>query len=77
MQAPERVLGLIVQNANAHRTGLGPQWDPVLAYGSQPNPEKEAAATAHLTFDGMRDTANTIALCDAARRTNGEYATLG
>jgi pimeloyl-ACP methyl ester carboxylesterase len=27
MQAPERVLGLIVQNANAHRTGLGPQWD--------------------------------------------------
>jgi pimeloyl-ACP methyl ester carboxylesterase len=28
MQAPERVLGLIVQNANAHRTGLGPQWAP-------------------------------------------------
>jgi pimeloyl-ACP methyl ester carboxylesterase len=56
MQAPERVLGLIVQNANAHRTGLGPQWGPVLAYGSQPNPENEAAATAHLTFEGMRDT---------------------
>jgi pimeloyl-ACP methyl ester carboxylesterase len=56
MHAPERVLGLIVQNANAHRTGLAPQWDPVLAYGSQPNPENEAAATAHLTFEGMRDT---------------------
>ena len=56
MQAPERVLGLIVQNGNAHRTGLGPQWGPVLAYGSQPNPENEAAATAHLTFEGMRDT---------------------
>jgi pimeloyl-ACP methyl ester carboxylesterase len=56
MQAPEQVLGLIVQNGNAHRTGLGPQWDPVLAYGSQPNPETEAAATAHLTFEGMRDT---------------------
>ena len=27
MQAPEQVLGLIVQNANAHRTGFGPQWD--------------------------------------------------
>jgi pimeloyl-ACP methyl ester carboxylesterase len=27
MQAPGRVLGLIIQNANAHRTGLGPQWD--------------------------------------------------
>ncbi|WP_219339550.1 alpha/beta fold hydrolase [Luteimonas salinisoli] len=24
MQAPEKVLGLIVQNANAHRTGWGP-----------------------------------------------------
>ena len=29
---------------------------PVLAYGSQPNPENETAATAHLTFEGMRDT---------------------
>jgi pimeloyl-ACP methyl ester carboxylesterase len=28
----------------------------LLAYGSQPNPENEAAATAHLTFEGMRDT---------------------
>jgi pimeloyl-ACP methyl ester carboxylesterase len=56
MQAPERVLGLIIQNANAHRTGLGPQWGPVLTYGSQPNPENEAAATTHLTFEGMRDT---------------------
>jgi hypothetical protein len=56
MQAPERVLGLIVQNGNAHRSGLGPQWGPVLAYGPKPNPENEAAATAHLTFEGMRDT---------------------
>ena len=56
MQAPERVWGLIVQNGNAHRTGLGPQWGPVLAYGSQPTPENEAAATAHLTREGMRDT---------------------
>src|ERR687889_532883 len=47
MQAPERVLGLIVQNANAHRTGLGPQWDATQApYWSQPTPENEAAATA-------------------------------
>src|ERR687897_1362988 len=55
MQAPERVLGLIVQNANAHRTGLGPQWDATRAFWSQPNPENEAAATAHLTFEGTRD----------------------
>lgn len=55
LQAPEKVLGFIVQNANAHRTGLGPQWAATQAYWSQPNPENEAAATAHLTFDGTRD----------------------
>jgi pimeloyl-ACP methyl ester carboxylesterase len=56
MQAPELVVGLIVQNANAHRTGLGPQWAQTLAYSSNPTPENEAAATAHLTFEGTRDT---------------------
>jgi pimeloyl-ACP methyl ester carboxylesterase len=57
MHAPERVLGLIVQNGNAHRTGLGPQWDETqVPYWSQPTPENEAAATAHLTFEGTRGT---------------------
>ena len=55
MQAPERVLGLIVQNANAHATGFGAQWDATRAYWAQPTPENEAAATAHLTFEGTRD----------------------
>jgi pimeloyl-ACP methyl ester carboxylesterase len=55
MQAPEKVLGLIVQNANAHRTGFGPQWAATRAYWSEPTPENEAAATAHLTFAGTRD----------------------
>jgi hypothetical protein len=49
------VLGHIVQNANAHRTGLGPQWDPVIAYWSHPDAESQAAATAHLTFEGVRN----------------------
>jgi pimeloyl-ACP methyl ester carboxylesterase len=55
MSAPELVSGLIIQNANAHRTGLGPQWGDTFAYWSQPNPETEAAATAHLTLKGIRD----------------------
>jgi pimeloyl-ACP methyl ester carboxylesterase len=55
MQAPELVSGLVIQNANAHRTGFGPQWEQTLAYWSQPNQENEAAATAHLTFEGTRD----------------------
>jgi pimeloyl-ACP methyl ester carboxylesterase len=55
MQAPEQVLGLIVQNANAHRTGFGPQWAETQAFWTQPNARNEAAATAHLTFEGTRD----------------------
>ncbi|KXF78416.1 hydrolase [Paramesorhizobium deserti] len=55
MQAPEQVLGLIVQNANAHGTGLGPPWAPVIAYWSHPNPDNEAAATAHFTLEGTRN----------------------
>ena len=55
MHAPDRVLGLIIQNANAHRTGFGPQWADTMAYWSQPNPENEAKATAHLTLEGTRD----------------------
>ncbi|HSA53835.1 MAG TPA: alpha/beta fold hydrolase [Yinghuangia sp.] len=54
MQAPEQVLGLIIQNANAHRTGFGPQWAATMAYWSDPSPENEAAATAHLTLEGTR-----------------------
>ena len=55
MRAPEQVLGLIVQNANAHATGLGPQWGATRAWWSQPNTDNEALATAHLTFEGTRD----------------------
>lgn len=55
MQAPESVLGLIIQNANAHRSGQGPLWAETQAYWAQPTPQNEAAATAHLTFEGTRD----------------------
>jgi pimeloyl-ACP methyl ester carboxylesterase len=55
MRAPERVLGFFIQNANAHRTGFGPQWAETMAYWSHPNAENEAAATAHLTLEGTRD----------------------
>jgi pimeloyl-ACP methyl ester carboxylesterase len=69
LQAPERVLGLIVQNGNAHRTGLGPQWDATQApYWSQPTPENEAAATAHLTFEGTRGTYTSGAPPDVVAR---------
>jgi pimeloyl-ACP methyl ester carboxylesterase len=50
MQAPERVLGLIIQNANAHRSGFGPLWAATL---KEPTTENEAAASSHLTFEFM------------------------
>jgi pimeloyl-ACP methyl ester carboxylesterase len=56
MQAPEQVLGLIIQNANAHRTGFGPLWKATLAYWEDPSPKNEKAVTTHLTLEGTRDT---------------------
>lgn len=55
LEEPERVKGLIIQNANAHRTGLGLEWAATEAFWSEPTPENTAAAMAHLTFDGTRD----------------------
>ena len=72
MQAPEQVLGLIVQNANAHRTGWGPEWAATRAYWSQPTPENEAAATAHLTLEGTRDTYISGLPSDVAERIPAE-----
>lgn len=55
MHAPELVEGLIIQNANAHRSGHGPQWANTLDFWAAPDARNEAAATAHLTREGTRD----------------------
>jgi pimeloyl-ACP methyl ester carboxylesterase len=54
MRDPRRVLGLIIQNANAHRTGFGPQWRDTIEYWNAPSKQNEQRATAHLTFEGTR-----------------------
>jgi pimeloyl-ACP methyl ester carboxylesterase len=54
MRRPDRVLGLIIQNANAHRSGHGPTWAETKAFWSHPDPENTRAAFAHLTFEGTR-----------------------
>jgi pimeloyl-ACP methyl ester carboxylesterase len=54
MRDPHRVLGLVIQNANAHRTGFGPAWQDTIAYWDTPSKENEEAATAHLSFEGVR-----------------------
>jgi pimeloyl-ACP methyl ester carboxylesterase len=53
-RAPRRIRSLIIQNANAHESGMGPQWVPVRAYWADPTPEREAQATSFLTIEGTR-----------------------
>lgn len=53
---PERVLGLVVQNGNAHDAGLGPAWDSARRFWADPTEENRAALPEWLTFDGTRDT---------------------
>jgi pimeloyl-ACP methyl ester carboxylesterase len=55
MRDPRRVLGLIIQNGNAHRTGFGPTWRDTIAFWNAPSKENERRATVHLTFEGTRD----------------------
>lgn len=52
---PDRVLGLIIQNGNAHEEGLGEDWDAAKAYWADPTPENRAALPDWLTFEGTRD----------------------
>src|SRR5688500_18195073 len=54
-RAPRRIRSLIIQNANADESGMGPQWVPVRAYWADPTPEREAEATSFLTFEGTRN----------------------
>ena len=55
MRRPERVLGLIVQNGNAHDEGLGAAWDTTKAFWADPSPENRAKLPDWLNFEGTRD----------------------
>jgi pimeloyl-ACP methyl ester carboxylesterase len=54
-RAPRRIRSLIIQNANVHESGMGPQWSATRAYWDDPTPKREAEATKHLTMEGTRD----------------------
>lgn len=56
LDEPARIRGLIIQNANAHISGFGPQWADTRAHWADPQDARLAArAAAHLTFEGTRD----------------------
>lgn len=54
-RAPRRIRSLVVQNANAHESGIDSAWTATREYWNDPTPEHEAAVTKHLTFEGTRD----------------------
>ena len=54
-RTPERIRSLVIQNANAHKSGMGPAWSATRAYWDDPTPSNEAEATKHLTLEGTRD----------------------
>lgn len=47
---PDRVRGIITQNANAYAEGLSPNLAPLVAYMSNPTPETEAPVRQFLTL---------------------------
>jgi pimeloyl-ACP methyl ester carboxylesterase len=53
-RAPDRIRGLVIQNGNAHESGLGPAWAATRAFWEDPSPEREAGAITHLNFEGTR-----------------------
>ncbi|MFI6870336.1 alpha/beta fold hydrolase [Nocardia sp. NPDC050406] len=52
---PDRILGLIVQNGNAHPEGMGSQWDSAREFWADPTEEKRAALPEWLNFEGTRE----------------------
>jgi pimeloyl-ACP methyl ester carboxylesterase len=53
---PDHVLGLIIQNGNAHQEGLGPDWDGNKTYWADPTPENREKLPEWLNYEGVRHT---------------------
>jgi pimeloyl-ACP methyl ester carboxylesterase len=51
---PEKIEKIIVQNGNAYREGLGPQWNETLDYWQNPTPEKKIKVSAFISEEGTR-----------------------
>lgn len=54
MRSPRHVRSLIIQNANAHESGMGPSWAATKRYWKNPTSKTKDKATAHLNFEGIR-----------------------
>ncbi|RWB00842.1 MAG: alpha/beta hydrolase [Mesorhizobium sp.] len=52
---PDRILGLIAQDGNAHDEGLGPEWDAPKAFFAEPTEENRAKLPDWMNFEGTRN----------------------
>ena len=52
---PEKIAGIIVQSGNAHREGMGPEWDEYIAYWYNPTAEKRKELIQFLSADGIKN----------------------
>jgi len=51
---PEKIEKIIVQNGNAYREGIGPQWNETMDYWQKPTPEKKAKVSAFISEEGTK-----------------------
>jgi pimeloyl-ACP methyl ester carboxylesterase len=52
---PEKIAGIIVQSGNAHREGMGPEWDEYIDYWYNPTPEKKEKLIQFLSAEGIKN----------------------
>ncbi|MGG7664095.1 alpha/beta fold hydrolase [Dyadobacter sp. BHUBP1] len=55
MSHPEKIAGIIVQSGNAHREGMGPEWDEYIDYWYNPTPEKKEKLIQFLSEEGIKN----------------------
>lgn len=54
LMGPERITAIVSQNGNAYEEGLGPAWEPIQRYWSEPTSENRNAIRGALTPEGLR-----------------------
>lgn len=52
---PEKIAGIIVQSGNAHREGMGPEWDEYIEYWYNPTPEQKEKLIQFLSAEGIKN----------------------
>lgn len=55
IKRPERIAALIIQNGDIYEDELGPKYEPLKEYFSNPTPDKKAGLANAISEDGFKD----------------------